>query len=246
MDVDKFVNVTSSRAMASPLGRKRLLTRRPLLGLVLVVALAAWATSTFQSFVAPLSASGRAGGTRRTRSPTHLQPLRSVPRTVASAAAMELEEEEEMNDFEKFLDRYNTRGGVILLTVVAVIGGLLFEKFLELFLAPVQAGLWVSGLLSIAIFWWTGTYFVRVINKGTTYAKQLKQYEQMVMLKRLEELDDEEIDALCEEVGVSSEELAEATGGVDKRKSLSKKEQVLKLFKIQKMSQDPRNIMGAS
>merc|ERR1712008_214485 len=214
-------------------------------GLVLVAAVAAWATSTLQSFVAPLSAGGRIG-TRRTGWPTHLRSLWPAPRTAASAAAMPMEEEEEMSDLEKFLDRYNTRGGVILLTVLAILGGFLLEKFLELFLEPIQAGLVVSGGLSIGIFWWTGTYFVRVINKGTTYAKQLRQYEQMVMLKRLEELDDEEIDALCDEVGVSTDELAEATGEGDKRKALTKKEQVLKLFKIQGLSQDPRNIMGAS
>jgi len=243
MEVGFFVDVAASRAMVSHTGRKRLQQRRPLLGCILVATVAAWATSNFQCFIAPLSAGGRMGA-RRTGSPANLQSLRPGSRTAASAAAMD-DEKEEMSDLEKFLDRYNTKGGVILGSVVAILFGLGLEKFLELFVDPIQAGIAVSGVGSIGIFIWTGTYFSRVLGKRTTYAKQLRQYEQMVMMRRLEELDDEEIEALCEEVGVSSEELAAVTGD-DLRKNLSKKEQVLKLFKLQGLSQDPRNLVGSS
>ena len=53
-------------------------------------------------------------------------------------------------------------------------------------------------------------YLWRVENKQTTYAKQLSQYEQEIMIRRLSELSEEEIDALC----------AEAVGA---RKLLSKR-----------------------
>lgn len=47
---------------------------------------------------------------------------------------------------------------------------------------------------------WTLTYIFRVANKDMTYAKQLKNYEDAVLAKRLEELAEDEVQALLEEV----------------------------------------------
>ena len=47
---------------------------------------------------------------------------------------------------------------------------------------------------------WASTYIFRVANKDMTYAKQLKDYENAVLQKRLEELADDEINALMEEI----------------------------------------------
>lgn len=47
---------------------------------------------------------------------------------------------------------------------------------------------------------WASTYVFRVASKDMTYAKQLRDYENAVLQKRLEELNDDEIDALMAEV----------------------------------------------
>lgn len=47
---------------------------------------------------------------------------------------------------------------------------------------------------------WVATYILRVATKDMTYAKQLKDYENAVIAKRLEELDEDEIQALVEDI----------------------------------------------
>ena len=49
---------------------------------------------------------------------------------------------------------------------------------------------------------WASTYVFRVANKDMTYAKQLRDYENAVLQKRLEELADDEISALMEEIEI--------------------------------------------
>jgi len=46
---------------------------------------------------------------------------------------------------------------------------------------------------------WVGSYIQRVFNKDMTYGKQLKEYEEAVMQKRLEEMPESELMALMEE-----------------------------------------------
>ena len=52
---------------------------------------------------------------------------------------------------------------------------------------------------------WASTYVFRVANKDMTYAKQLRDYENAVLQKRLEELADDEISALMEEIEIEEE-----------------------------------------
>ena len=47
---------------------------------------------------------------------------------------------------------------------------------------------------------WGGSYIFRVATKDMTYAKQLKDYEDAVIAKRLEELDEDEVQALVEDI----------------------------------------------
>lgn len=47
---------------------------------------------------------------------------------------------------------------------------------------------------------WTASYVLRVANKDMTYAKQLKDYEQAVIQKRFDELNEDEVDALMGEI----------------------------------------------
>lgn len=46
----------------------------------------------------------------------------------------------------------------------------------------------MSVAVTVGIILWTTTYVFRVANKDMTYVKQLKDYEDAVLRKRLEEL----------------------------------------------------------
>lgn len=150
-----------------------------------------------------------------------------------------------MSDFDKFVDRWNTRGGSILASILAIVGGFGLEKAFEAAgVEPLVAGQSVTAIYSVLIAIWTFQYLSRVANKSTTYAEQLKDYETQVMMKRLEELDDDEIEALCAEVGVSAEEIDGTVAAKDEKLAkLSQKEKVMEIFKINMGTQaasDPR------
>eukprot|EP00747_Dinoflagellata_sp_TGD_P092108 gnl/TRDRNA2_/TRDRNA2_165292_c0_seq2.p1 gnl/TRDRNA2_/TRDRNA2_165292_c0~~gnl/TRDRNA2_/TRDRNA2_165292_c0_seq2.p1 ORF type:complete len:107 (+),score=0.62 gnl/TRDRNA2_/TRDRNA2_165292_c0_seq2:268-588(+) len=52
-----------------------------------------------------------------------------------------------------------------------------------------MAGNWVQMIIFLGIsVGWVSTYFYRVATKNTTYFQQLKDYEEAVMAKRLEEM----------------------------------------------------------
>ena len=51
--------------------------------------------------------------------------------------------------------------------------------------------------LSVA---WVGSYVARVMNKDMTYVKQLKDYEDAVMAKRLEELPEAELEKMMDDI----------------------------------------------
>ena len=53
------------------------------------------------------------------------------------------------------------------------------------------------GGLSIA---WVASYVLRVMNKDMTYVKQLKDYEDAVMAKRLEELPEAELEKMMDDI----------------------------------------------
>jgi DNA-binding protein Fis len=47
--------------------------------------------------------------------------------------------------------------------------------------------------IALGMVGWASTYFFRVATKSMTYAQQLKDYEQAVIQKRFEELQDDEV-----------------------------------------------------
>lgn len=73
------------------------------------------------------------------------------------------------------------------------------HSFIHPFIHP---GIYISVFMTLAMVAWTLTYIFRVANKDMTYAKQLKNYEDAVLAKRLEELAEDEVQALLEEVEV--------------------------------------------
>ena len=64
-----------------------------------------------------------------------------------------------------------------------------------------SVGVVLSGVFVIgSILLWTFSYIFRVFTKNMTYSTQLKQYEDAVIAKRFEELQDDEVEALLGEI----------------------------------------------
>jgi hypothetical protein len=96
----------------------------------------------------------------------------------------------------------NTRGGVIVWSLILVtIPVLVYQYFVSTGLEPTKVGGYVGALfVLLSNVLWASTYVFRVANKDMTYAQQLRDYENAVLQKRLDELDDDEIDALLGEI----------------------------------------------
>lgn len=127
-----------------------------------------------------------------TRTPTQLH-LSSDPNT---------SEKSPTSNVPFWLDP-GTKGGVIVYTILLFVVPLALYNFVvSTGLADeISAGRWIGVGFTVAIsLAWVSTYVFRVATKDMTYAKQLKDYENAVIAKRLEELDEDEIQALVEEV----------------------------------------------
>ena len=93
--------------------------------------------------------------------------------------------------------------------ILVTIPYLVYEYLVSTGLEATKVGAYVGALfVLLSNVLWASTYIFRVANKDMTYAKQLRDYENAVLQKRLEELDDDEIDALLEEI----EEEGDAVG----------------------------------
>lgn len=72
---------------------------------------------------------------------------------------------------------------------------------LQLFgLDGIDAGIWTQALLVVGLVGWSLTYLVRVGTKNMVYNQQLKDYEEAVMQKRLEEMSPEDLARLQQEL----------------------------------------------
>ncbi|MGD1921313.1 MAG: DUF3007 family protein [Pleurocapsa sp.] len=72
---------------------------------------------------------------------------------------------------------------------------------LQLFgLSGIDAGIWTQALLVVGLVGWSLTYLFRVGTKKMAYNQQLKDYEEAVMQKRLEEMSPEELAQLQQEI----------------------------------------------
>jgi hypothetical protein len=102
----------------------------------------------------------------------------------------------------------NTRGGVLvwaaLLTILPIS---VYQYYVSTGLDSSTVGAYVGALfVLLSNLLWASTYIFRVANKDMTYAKQLRDYENAVLQKRLEELADDEINALMEEIELDDPE----------------------------------------
>ena len=83
---------------------------------------------------------------------------------------------------------------------VFIAGGLVYFVFQVVGLDSVDAGIWTQALLVVGLIGWSLTYLFRVGTKNMTYNQQLKDYEEAVMQKRLEEMSPEELAQLQTEI----------------------------------------------
>ncbi len=83
---------------------------------------------------------------------------------------------------------------------IFVTGGIIFLVFNFAGLDSISAGIWSQTILIAGVIGWSLTYLFRVLTKNMTYNQQLKDYEEAVLQKRLEEMSPEELAKLQEEV----------------------------------------------
>ena len=79
-------------------------------------------------------------------------------------------------------------------------GGIVYLFLQAAGLDSLAAGIWSQALLVGGLVGWTLTYLLRVVTKNMTYNQQLKDYEDAVLQKRLEEMTPEELEKLLSEV----------------------------------------------
>ncbi|AFZ43756.1 hypothetical protein PCC7418_1569 [Halothece sp. PCC 7418] len=98
----------------------------------------------------------------------------------------------------------------IAITVGVFIAGGVAYLLLRVFgLSSQNAGVWSQALLVAGLVGWVSTYLFRVFTQEMTYNKQLQDYEDAVLQKRLEEMTPEELAQLQKEV--EAEKAAESS-----------------------------------
>ena len=88
--------------------------------------------------------------------------------------------------------------GITLAIFIA--GGGIYLIFQLVGFDGISAGIWTQALLVAGLIGWLSTYLFRVSSKNMTYNRQLEDYEEAVLEKRLEEMTPEEIAKLQAEI----------------------------------------------
>ena len=129
-------------------------------------------------------------------------PLQTGTRTLASRRAGNVVCRAQNKDSQK-----NTEFGYSRKDVILIGGGLIglgYAGYYGLQAAGLDAGI-AGNFVQAAVFlgiciYWIGTYLYRVATKKMTYVQQLKDYEDAVMAKRLEEMPDAELETIVSEI----------------------------------------------
>ncbi|MBW4693090.1 MAG: DUF3007 family protein [Lyngbya sp. HA4199-MV5] len=79
-------------------------------------------------------------------------------------------------------------------------GGIAYLLLQGTGLDSTTAGIWTQVALVGGLLGWIATYAVRAVTQTMTYNQQLKDYEEAVLQKRLEELTPEELAKLQAEI----------------------------------------------
>lgn len=83
---------------------------------------------------------------------------------------------------------------------ILLIGGGVYLILQLVGLDTLAAGVWSQVLLIIGLISWVVTYVFRALTQNMTYNQQLKDYEEAVLQKRLEELTPEQLAQLQAEI----------------------------------------------
>jgi len=86
-------------------------------------------------------------------------------------------------------------------------GGILYLVLKFLGINGLTAGIWTQFFLVLGIIIWTLSYLLRVLSQNMTYNQQLKDYQEAVLRKRLEEMPHEELAKLQAEIAETEEEI---------------------------------------
>ena len=89
---------------------------------------------------------------------------------------------------------------IAIAIAIFVGGGLIYLVLQGTGLDGISAGIWTQVLLVVGLVVWASTYILRVVTKNMTYNQQLKDYEEAVLQKRLEEMSPEELAKLQAEI----------------------------------------------
>ncbi|KKD37693.1 MAG: DUF3007 family protein [Limnoraphis robusta] len=79
-------------------------------------------------------------------------------------------------------------------------GGIAYLILQAIGLESIDAGIWSQVLLVAALVGWLLSYLFRALTQNMTYNQQIKDYEDAVLQKRLEEMTPEELAQLQAEV----------------------------------------------
>lgn len=79
-------------------------------------------------------------------------------------------------------------------------GGSLYLVLSLAGLDGISAGIWSQVIFTGGLLGWVLTYLTRVFSQKMTYNQQLKDYEDAVLQKRLDEMSDEELAQLQAEL----------------------------------------------
>jgi signal transduction histidine kinase len=96
---------------------------------------------------------------------------------------------------------------------IFVAGGLAYLFFQSVGLDSISAGIWAQTLLVGGLLGWLLTYAFRAVTQTMTYNQQIKDYQQAVLQKRLEELSPEELEKLQAEVEQEKEKERKRSSG---------------------------------
>ncbi len=94
-------------------------------------------------------------------------------------------------------------------------GGLVYWLLQNTGLDSLDAGIWSQVVLVGAVLAWVSTYVFRVLTKQMTLGDQIRDYEDAVMRKRLEEMTPEELAALQAEVEAERQSQSGSSPGQD-------------------------------
>jgi hypothetical protein len=75
---------------------------------------------------------------------------------------------------------------------VFLVGGGLYVAFRMAGFDDLSAGVWSQVIFVAGLLGWVATYLFRVVTSNMTYGQQLRDYEEAVLQKRLDEMSPEE------------------------------------------------------